>query len=191
MSDAASSGAGFDLAGKVVLVTGAARRIGRSIALRLHREGARVLIHYSSSQAEAAQTAAECGGASLYRANLESIAEIKAMFDESPLAKAGSTRWSITRQDSRPSIRWRSPKPIGTRSTTSTSKRLLLRPAGRIADAPQSRGAGRIVNMSSMGAFLAGLKRALLCLQGGRRGLDASPGQGPGAGHHGQLRCAA
>jgi len=93
MSDAASPGAGFDLAGKVVLVTGAARRIGRSIALRLHREGARVLIHYSSSQAEAAQTAAECGGASLYRANLESVAEIKAMFDEIAHAKAGSTRW--------------------------------------------------------------------------------------------------
>ena len=59
-----------ELAGKVILVTGAARRIGREIALRLAAEGARVAIHYSTSEAEAARTAAECGGAPLFRANL-------------------------------------------------------------------------------------------------------------------------
>src|SRR5579862_5889293 len=67
------------LAGKVILVTGAAKRIGRGIALRLAREGARVAIHYSSSEAEARKTAAECGGAPLFRANLESVAEIARM----------------------------------------------------------------------------------------------------------------
>lgn len=70
------------LAGKVILVTGAAKRIGRGIALRLAREGARVAIHYSSSEAEARQTAAECGGAPLFRANLESVAEIARMFQD-------------------------------------------------------------------------------------------------------------
>jgi 3-oxoacyl-[acyl-carrier protein] reductase/pteridine reductase len=69
-----------DLAGKVILVTGAAKRIGREIALRLAREGARVVVHYHSSEAEARRTAEECGGASLVRANLESVAEIEAMF---------------------------------------------------------------------------------------------------------------
>jgi NAD(P)-dependent dehydrogenase (short-subunit alcohol dehydrogenase family) len=63
-----------------VLVTGAAKRIGRAIALRLHRQGMRVLIHYSSSEAAARQTAEECGHAPLYRANLESVPEIRAMF---------------------------------------------------------------------------------------------------------------
>jgi NAD(P)-dependent dehydrogenase (short-subunit alcohol dehydrogenase family) len=67
--------------GKVVLVTGAAKRIGRSIALELAREGARVAIHYGGSEAEAKATAAECGGAPLFRANLESVAEIRAMFE--------------------------------------------------------------------------------------------------------------
>jgi len=71
-----------ELNGKVVLVTGAAKRIGREIALRLAREGARVCIHYSTSEAEAAQTAADCGGAELFRANLESVAEIERMFGE-------------------------------------------------------------------------------------------------------------
>jgi len=70
-----------DLAGKVVLVTGAARRIGRGIALRLAEEGARVAIHYHRSEAEARQTAADCG-AELFRANLESVPEIARMFAE-------------------------------------------------------------------------------------------------------------
>lgn len=67
---------------KVVLVTGAAKRIGRGIALRLAREGARVAIHYGNSEAEARATAAECGGAPLFRANLESVAAIERMFGD-------------------------------------------------------------------------------------------------------------
>jgi 3-oxoacyl-[acyl-carrier protein] reductase/pteridine reductase len=70
------------LAGKVILVTGAAKRIGRGIALRLAREGARVCIHYGASEAEARATAEECGGASLYQANLERVPEISRLFSE-------------------------------------------------------------------------------------------------------------
>ena len=65
-----------------VLVTGAAKRIGRGIALRLAKEGARVAIHYSSSEAEARATAAECGNAPLFRADLEKVAEIERLFAE-------------------------------------------------------------------------------------------------------------
>jgi len=67
--------------GKVVLVTGAAKRIGRGIALRLAQEGARVAIHYQRSEAEARRTAEECGGWA-FRANLESVDEIGRMFTE-------------------------------------------------------------------------------------------------------------
>ena len=70
------------LAGKPVLVTGAAKRIGRGIALRLAREGARVLIHYNASEAAARTTAEECGGAELFRADLESVAAIERLFAE-------------------------------------------------------------------------------------------------------------
>lgn len=70
------------LQGRVVLVTGAAKRIGRGIALRLAREGARVAIHYSSSEAEARATAAECGNAPIFRANLENIAAIERLFSD-------------------------------------------------------------------------------------------------------------
>ena len=42
-------------------MTGAAKRIGRGIALRLYREGYRVAIHYQTSEKEARATAEECG----------------------------------------------------------------------------------------------------------------------------------
>src|SRR5580704_6792418 len=70
------------LAGKVVLVTGSAKRIGRGIALRLARAGARVAIHYGGSEAEARATAAECNDAPIFRANLESVSEIEALFEQ-------------------------------------------------------------------------------------------------------------
>ena len=41
------------LADKVVLVTGAARRVGAAIVTRLHAEGARIAVHYRSSANEA------------------------------------------------------------------------------------------------------------------------------------------
>lgn len=47
------------------LVTGAARRIGRAIALELHRRGHRVAVHYRESREEAEDTAAQLGGAPL------------------------------------------------------------------------------------------------------------------------------
>ncbi|MGH9559207.1 MAG: SDR family NAD(P)-dependent oxidoreductase [Bryobacteraceae bacterium] len=68
--------------GRVVLVTGAGKRIGRGIALRLAREGARVAIHYHQSEPEARATAAECGNAPLFRANLEQVGEIERLFAE-------------------------------------------------------------------------------------------------------------
>jgi len=71
-----------DLRGKVVLVTGAARRIGRGIALRLAEEGACVAIHYHASEREARATAEECGGAPVFGANLESVVEIERLFAE-------------------------------------------------------------------------------------------------------------
>jgi len=70
------------MSGQTVLVTGAAKRIGRGIALRLAREGFRVGVHYNTSEAEAKQTAQECGGAELFQGDLGSVPGIRRLFAE-------------------------------------------------------------------------------------------------------------
>jgi NAD(P)-dependent dehydrogenase (short-subunit alcohol dehydrogenase family) len=52
----------LSLAGKVALVTGAAKRIGRSVALRLASEGADVAVNHRSSKSEADEVVAQIAG---------------------------------------------------------------------------------------------------------------------------------
>jgi NAD(P)-dependent dehydrogenase (short-subunit alcohol dehydrogenase family) len=72
------------LAGKVALVTGAAKRIGRSVALRLALEGADVIVNYRSSKAEAdevvAQISAKGRRAVAVQADVAKRADVLAMF---------------------------------------------------------------------------------------------------------------
>ena len=73
------------LHGQVALVTGAGRRIGRQIALRLAAEGARLAVHYQRSRPEAetvvAEIAAAGGEAFCVAADLTRHADIGALFD--------------------------------------------------------------------------------------------------------------
>lgn len=74
------------LAGKVALVTGAGRGIGREVALRLARDGAAIVVHYAHSQAGAEQTVAEIHamgeGAVAYPADIVKRPDVVAMFRE-------------------------------------------------------------------------------------------------------------
>lgn len=67
-----------------VLVTGAAKRLGRDTALALAAGGWRVAVHYRSSEAEALQTVAECAqqghGAAAFAADLADEAATRALF---------------------------------------------------------------------------------------------------------------
>ena len=67
---------------RTVLVTGAARRLGREIALRLARAGWQVAVHYRSSEQDAIDTVAECeqhGPAAAFDADLANEAAVRAL----------------------------------------------------------------------------------------------------------------
>ena len=67
---------------KRVLVTGAAKRIGRVIALELSRRGFAVAIHYNTSRAEAEEVSAQCGNAPLFQADLSRVDQTRRLFRE-------------------------------------------------------------------------------------------------------------
>jgi 3-oxoacyl-[acyl-carrier protein] reductase len=72
------------LLGKVALVTGSGRGLGREIALRLANDGAALVVHFSGSEAGAADTLSairDRGGAALsYRADISNRAEVQSLF---------------------------------------------------------------------------------------------------------------
>jgi NAD(P)-dependent dehydrogenase (short-subunit alcohol dehydrogenase family) len=72
------------LAGRVALITGAAKRIGRSVALRLASEGADVIVNYRSSKVEAEEVAAQISAtgrrAMAVRADVAKRTDVLALF---------------------------------------------------------------------------------------------------------------
>ena len=68
----------MDINGKVALITGSAKRIGREIALELARRGARIAVHYRSSKAEALEVAGTNGA--VFQADLTNDSAIEKMF---------------------------------------------------------------------------------------------------------------
>jgi 3-oxoacyl-[acyl-carrier protein] reductase/pteridine reductase len=150
------------LAGKVVLVTGSAKRIGRGIALRLAREGARVCIHYDRSEAEARQTAEACGGAPLFRANLEHVDEIRRMFgqiDEEVGRLDGlvNNAARFTRFDP---LEIDEPDWDFIHSVNLKATFFCCQAAARLM---QRQGGGRIVNISSLGGIRPWAEHAHYC----------------------------
>lgn len=76
----------MQLKDRIVLVTGAARRVGRAIALEFASKGCRVMVHYRSSESEAHDLVAEIvkrgGRADALRADLSQRIEVQSLIRE-------------------------------------------------------------------------------------------------------------
>lgn len=75
----------MNLQGKIALVTGASRGIGRAIAQRLSRDGAAVIVNYAGSKTEADETVTaieKAGGRSLaVQADVSKAKDVERLFD--------------------------------------------------------------------------------------------------------------
>ncbi|MCR4340999.1 MAG: SDR family oxidoreductase [Gemmatimonadaceae bacterium] len=76
----------MDLTGKVALVTGAGRRVGRTIAEALAREGTRTAIHFNEARTGADELCAEIrargGDAEVFQANLLAVEASSRLVDD-------------------------------------------------------------------------------------------------------------
>ncbi len=159
------------LAGQVALVTGAAKRIGRSIALRLGAEGADVVVNYSTSELEAEQVVSEIRKlgqrARAIRANVSRAAEVEAMFAEVDrefgrldiLVNNAGKFFAANFLDLTES-QW-----DDIMDTNLKSQFLCAQTAARIMNRSMKVGVrGRIVNLSSLGGLLAWPKFTHYCV---------------------------
>jgi NAD(P)-dependent dehydrogenase (short-subunit alcohol dehydrogenase family) len=151
-----------ELEKRIVLVTGAAKRIGRGIALCLASQGFPVAIHYDHSEKEARQTAEECGDAPVFQADLTSVDQIRRMFGEikqrvGPLYGLVNNAARFTRFDplDLTEADWDFIHDVNLKATFFCCQ--------EAARQMRERGAGRIVNISSLGGIRPWAQHAHYC----------------------------
>lgn len=148
----------MDFTGKVVLVTGGSRGIGRAIAQQFAERGARMAVHYHSNLAAAEATKASLSGGPhfIVQADMKDAAGIEAMvnqvaaemgqldilvnnagvFEDHPVAETSYDNWQASWQ------RVIETNLIGAANCSYCAARVMMK-----------QGYGRIVNISSRGAF--------------------------------------
>jgi NAD(P)-dependent dehydrogenase (short-subunit alcohol dehydrogenase family) len=151
------------LHGQVALVTGAGRRVGRAIALRLAAEGAQVVVHYRNSESEAQAVAAEItqsGGQSVaLHADLSRVDEIDSLFEQ---IESRFKRLDILVNNAAVFA----PTPVSNTieaqwdGILSSNLKAPFFCSQRAAPMLTAGGRGRIVNLASLGGLLAWPKYA-------------------------------
>ena len=145
----------MELTGKVAIVTGSGRGIGRAIALRLAEAGADVVINFFRNRAPAEDTAAHIRSvgrrAVVVRADVGEPAGIETLIDETEAAFGGLDILICNAASgyNRPVLEQ---KVKGWDWTMNINARAALFLAQRAAPLMERRGGGTIVNISSPGA---------------------------------------
>ena len=141
--------------GKVVLVTGSGRGIGRAIALYFARQGADVVINFFRNRAPAEATATEIEKfgrrALLVKADVGDLDELDHLFDEIEKTFGGLDIFvhNAASGYNRPALEQ---KPKGWEWTMNINARSLLFAARRAVPLMEKRGGGSIVSISSPGS---------------------------------------
>ncbi len=142
--------------GKVALVTGSGRGIGRAIALRLAEEGADLVINFFRNRKPAEETAEVIRSlkrrAIVVKANVGDIDGIDALFNATEKEYGGLDILVCNAASgyNRPALKQ---KPKGWDWTMNINARSLLFSAQHAARLMQPRGGGHIVSISSPGSF--------------------------------------
>ena len=144
----------MELTGRVALVTGAGRRLGRAIALALGADGARVAVHYHGSAEGAAETVREIarggGAARAFRADLRQPDAPAALVDEVAAAMGG-----LAVLVNSAAVMERTPVGSVTAAQWDAMMALNLRAPFLAAQAAAAHmgGGGAIVNIADLAAF--------------------------------------
>ena len=149
----------MQLDGRVALVTGAGRNIGKAVALGLAREGAAVIVNARSNRAEAeavAQQIRDAGGrATAMLADVGDRAALQSMLDAA-LAEYGRIDIVVNNAATRPSRGFLEMTYEDWRSVLATDLDAAFIAARAAAPGMVERGWGRIINLSGLSAFQGG-----------------------------------
>jgi NAD(P)-dependent dehydrogenase (short-subunit alcohol dehydrogenase family) len=149
--------AGKALEGQVALVTGAAKRIGRSIALRLAAEGADLVVNYATSKAEAEEVVRNIRGGGRRSISLQADVSLRAdvqkmfaaaekEFGRLDILVNNAGRFFAAEFEELTDEQW-----DGIMNANLKSQFLCAQAAAPIM---RKRGRGRIINLSSLGGIL-------------------------------------
>src|SRR2546430_4037196 len=137
----------MDINGKVALITGAAKRIGKEIALDLARRGARLAVHYRSSEAEAKKVAGTSGV--VFQADLRDIGAVEEMF-QGIAAKLGGLDILINSASVFSAATADDATPDHWDLQMDTNAKAPFFVAQRAARLMRARGAGKIINIADV-----------------------------------------
>jgi NAD(P)-dependent dehydrogenase (short-subunit alcohol dehydrogenase family) len=155
------------LEGQVALVTGAAKRIGRSVALRLAADGAAVVVNYATSKREADEVVGEIESsgrrAVAIQANVSRRAEVEKLF-AAILDKFSRLDILVNNAGTFFPVSFAEVTDEQWDRIMDTNLKSQFLCAQAAAPVMQRQGRGRIINLSSLGGILAWPKYTHYCV---------------------------